>query len=249
MKGKRSSGLDWICGFTLKLAAPELIPEITKLVNISIRSGTFYSNWKQAKVLPGYKNKGSKFDCKFYRPISNLPEISKIQERIVHSQLYEYLCSNHLLHPSHHGFLQHHSTATALHQIVDTWLQAADNGKLSATLLLDLKAGFDVIEHTVLISKLKEYGLSELTLSWFESYLTNRSQCVQIESSLSDYKLVPWGVPQSSILGPLLYIIYINELPEVVKSEEHPDSNIIIYADDNSPTTSHNDPEELIDRK
>ena len=122
--------------------------------------------------------------------------MSKFQERIVHNQLYEYLCTNHLLHPSHHGFLQHHSTATALHQIIDTWLQAADSGKLSATLLLDLKAGFDVIEHPVLLAKLKEYGLSDLTTAWFESYLTNRTQCVQIESSLSDLKPVLWGVPQ-----------------------------------------------------
>ena len=248
MKGKKSCGLDWICGFTLKLAAPELIPEITSLMNISIRSGKFYSKWKISKVFPGYKSKGSKFDCKFYRPISNLPEISKLQERIVHNQLYEYLSNNHLLHPCHHGFLQHHSTATALHQIVDTWLKAADTGKLSATLLLDLKAGFDVIEHDVLLSKLKEYGLSDVTLSWFESYLMNRLQCVQIESALSELKKVKWGVPQGSILGPLLFIIYINELPEVVKSEDNTEnkSDVIVYADDNSPTTSNKDPEELM---
>ena len=249
MKGKRSCGLDWICGFSWKLAAPELIPEITALVNISIRSGKFYSKWKQAKVLPGYKQKGSKFDSKSYRPISNLSEISKFEERIVHNQLYGYLSSNKLLHPSHHGFLQHHSTATALHQIIDTWLQAADNGKLSATLFLDLKAGFDVIEHDILLSKLKEYGLCDLTISWFESYLKNRSQCVQIESTLSDLKAVPWGVPQGSILGPLLFIIYINELPEAVKTEEDLEANsdIIIYADDNSPTVSHDDPIKLME--
>ena len=245
LKGKRSCGLDWICGFSLKLAAPELITEITALINISIRTGKFYSKWKHSKVLPGYKNKGSKFDCKFYRPISNLPEISKIQERAVHNQLYDYLCTNHLIHQNHHGFLQHHSTATALQQIVNTWLQAADNGKLSATLLLDLKAGFDVIEHSVLISKLKEYGLEDITLSWFESYLGNRSQSVQIESAISESRPVPWGVPQGSILGPLLFIVYINELPQVVKTEEN-DSKIIIYADDNSPTTSHSDPSELL---
>ena len=250
MKGRRSCGFDWICGFSLKLAAPELITEITALININIKSGKFYTKWKYSKVLPGYKNKGSTFDCSSYRPISNLPEVSKIQERIVHNQLYDYLSANHLLHPSHHGFLQHHSTATALHQIVDSWLKAADNGKLSATLLLDLKAGFDVIQHSLLISKLREYGLSEVTISWFESYLKDRSQCVQIESALSDMKSVPWGVPQGSILGPLLFIIYINELPEVVNNQENcdTDSDVIIYADDNSPTTSHSDPQELLEK-
>ena len=92
---------------------------------------------------------------------------------IVHKQVTEYFSNNDLLHPSHHGFLEHHSTATALHQIVDTWLKAADSGKLSATIFLDLKAGFDVIEHKVLLKKLQEYGFSETALSWFENYLEN----------------------------------------------------------------------------
>ena len=248
MKGKRSCGLDWICGFSLKMAAPELIPEITALINISISSGTFYSKWKLSKVIPCYKQKGSKSDCKFYRPVSNLAELSKLQEKIVHNQVYDYFRINDLLHHSHHGFLQHHSTATALHQIVDTWVRAADSGKLSATLFLDLKAGFDVIEHKVLLLKLKEYGFTETTLSWFESYLVDRFQCVQIESVLSELRKVKWGIPQGSILGPLLFIIYINEVPEAVtkNEEEEEESNVVIYADDNSPTTMNEDPVELM---
>ena len=96
----------------------------------------------------------------------------------VHDQVYEYLDRNDLVHPYHHGFLKNHSTATALQQIVDLWMRAADQGKLSASLLLDLSAGFDVVNHETLLLKLLEYGLDKSSLAWFESYLTDRAQSV-----------------------------------------------------------------------
>ena len=158
-----------------------------------------------------------------------------------------------MIHENHHGFLQGCSTSTALQQIVDFWMKSLDKGKLSAALFLDLSAGFDVVNHSILLDKLKEYGFDESAINWFKSYLEDRHQCVQVESALSPFLPVRWGVPQGSILGPLIFLIYINELPALVEElpeETHGDegennATIVIYADDNTPSSSHENPTEL----
>ena len=134
--------------------------------------------------------------------------MSKLTEKAVHSQVYNYLKINNLIHSNHHGFIKNHSTATAIQQMVDIWLKALDKGKLSAALFLDLSAGFDVINLELLIKKLKLYKFDENAILWFESYLKGRKQCVQVESSFSSLIDVEWGVPQGSILGPL-YFLYL----------------------------------------
>ena len=136
LKGKKSSGMDWICGYSLKIVANEILPELKTLINLSIKTGRFYSKWKYSKILPGYKSKGNKFEAQYYRPIANLSEVSKLTERAVYDQIYEYLLVNELFHPDHHGCHKNHSTATAVQQLLDLWLSGMEEGKLSAACCL-----------------------------------------------------------------------------------------------------------------
>ena len=257
LKGKKSAGIDWICGYSLKIAAPLLKEELKIIINLCFRNNKFVSKWKCAKVLPAWKNKGTRFELKFYRPLSNLSEVSKLVEKAAFDQMYSYLVTNDLIHHNHHGFLRNSSTSSALQHALDIWLQHLDKGKLASVLFLDLSAGFDVINHPILLDKMKEYAFAEETIDWFRSYLKDRSQYVQVESSMSPTLPVPWGVPQGSILGPLLFLLFINKLPNVVKepldhnedrdndahSNEVSDYDVVVYADDNSPIAA--DPQPL----
>ena len=137
--------------------------------------------------------------------------------------------SNHLIHPNHHGFRAGHSTTTGLIQMYDAWVEALDCNEYSGACFLDLSAAFDIVDHPLLLEKLGLYGFSENSLNWVASYLGGRSQTVYIESFQSRILPVPTGVPQGSILGPLLYIIFTNELPELVHDHEAQPSSSAIW--------------------
>ena len=120
------------------------------------------------------------------------------------------------MNPSHHGFRAKHSTTTGLIQMYDSWIEAVESGQLSVACFLDLSAAFDVVDHPLLLDKLRLYGFSGCALEWISSYLSGRSQAVYIDGFMSAALPLSSGVPQGSILGPLLYVVYTNELPEII---------------------------------
>ena len=173
--------------------------------------------------------------------MSDIIFVSKIAEAAIFEQVFNHFVKNDLWHPNHHGFKPGHSTATALTQMYDLWIREAEDRKLSAALLLDLSAAFDVVDHNILLDKLQLYKFDPEAISWFKSYLSDRRQYVMVESSLSDPRPVgEQSVPQGSLLGPLLFIIFYNNFPT---SREEGTS--VLYADDDTDIVADENIEDL----
>ena len=163
LKSSSSCGIDDIDSHIIKLVKREITPVITHIVNLSISQQAFPSMWKKAKVIPLLKKDNAMFP-KNYRPVSLLCVFSKVLERCVFSQMMSYFEEQDILHPFHHGFRPMHSTTTALIQMFDTWVDAFEHDEISAVIMLDMSAAFDVVDHDILLGKLKLYGLEENAL-------------------------------------------------------------------------------------
>ena len=257
LKNTKTCGTDHIDAYVLKLAIDQVVPALTHVVNLSLNQAQFPAIWKTAKVVPLLK-KSDETQPKNYRPVSLLAITSKILERAVYQQLVEYLESNNLFHHSHHGFRRHHSTTTALLEMYSNWIQSYEENKITAVVLLDMSAAFDLVDKSILLDKLKLYGVDGHSSNWLESYMSNRYQRVFVDGELSDPLPLEVGVPQGSILGPLLYCIMVNDLPEIPHNHEPDDDDcdpsfwnlhcsscggIACFADDSSYSKSGDDPQ------
>ncbi len=212
---------------------------LSTIFNKSILSGSFPDDMKIAIVSPIYKS-----DCKSkptnYRPVSVLSAVAKILEKLISHQLSNYLESNKILVNQQSGFRKKHSTETSLLSVTNEWYLNMNKGYLNGVVFLDLKKAFDCVDHSILLRKLELYGIKGVELNWFKSYLSNRIQRCKIGQTISEPQKIRSGIPQGSNLGPLLFLLYINDLPNCLKY-----TKANMFADDTNLTTASLNKEEL----
>ena len=189
------------------------------LINLSFSTGLFPKILKQAKVIPIFK-KGDRQHCNNYRSISLLSSISKIIEKLVHRKLYGFLEFNNYLYINQFGFRNVHSTNHVLITITEKIRRAIDNEEITCGVFLDLQKAFDTVDHKILLSKLEHCGIRGVPFKWFKTFLTQRHQYVSIKNSISETLTNNHGVLKGSVLGPLFFLIYINDLHQVTKHAE-----------------------------
>lgn len=225
LSNKKSTSDDMLSNNLLKKIIQEIVVPITYIFNLSITQGIFPNCFKISKIIPIYK-KGSKLEMSNYRPISLLSPLSKVLEKIIFIRITSFLTVNKLLNENQYGYRAQHSTELAVLQLAQNVMNNLNEKILTVGVFIDLSKAFDVINHDILIKKLHAHGIRGIVNAWFKSYLMNREQYVTIKSHFSTKLGIISGVPQGSILGPLLFLIYMNDLQQVTNA------NLLLYADD-----------------
>ena len=235
LKRNKATGSDDLPSNLLKDVSSCIENQLVYIFNLSLATSIIPQSWKVARITPLYKS-GLPTNIDNYCPIFVLPLVSKIFERLIHSQLAEFLEKNKLFNEYQFGFRSNRSTESAVTYPTDNIQREIDKGKLVCAVFLYLSKAFDMVNHAVLISKLPSYWISGQPLELHSNYLFHRSQVVQYDNDISNPTSVNRGIPQGSILGPLLFLLVINDFQDYLSH-----SRVIKYADDSIIYVSHRD--------
>ena len=244
MDKTKSFGLDKIHPFLLQSSAIEIHQPLTFIINLSLKTGVFPESLKIAKVIPIFKQ-GCRLLCNNYRPISILLALSKIFEKCVLNQITFYFILEGLFTDNQYGFRRERTTTGhgCLVDLIEEITVALDQGEYALSIFLDLSKAFDTVNHSILLTKLIYYGIEDMENQWFDSYLHKRKQRVLVNGIFSDLLMINSGVPQGSILGPFLFLIYINDTEQATK-----EFSLRLFADDTSLTLTDKNLDLLIEK-
>ena len=237
LKNKKTMGPDNLNTFIVKLSLPYIVESLTFIYNRCIKTNTFPDAWKTAKVVPLPKSQDTS-DPNNFRPISILSILSKPLEKHIQHNILGFVETRHLFHDLQSGFRKTHSCHTALTKMCDTWLSAINESKMAGAIFLDFRKAFDLVDHEIIISKLRYYLNNDATVLFLSSFLRDRTQTVLMNGNFSKPGDLKVGVPQGSILGPVLFCLFINDLPLHI---ENSDVSCEMFADDSSLHTTSTD--------